>query len=186
VTVRGTARPLDNLEVFDVEQFVFSSTVLVHAPTEPGETIGEDDPLEATWPYPESKIETEGVIRRDRARIPVVIVRLAGVYDEDGHSPPIANQIRRIHGRALTGVLCPADQERGQAFVRIDDAVDALVRIVDGRHELGPGLELLIGEPETPKPGTGPTTCAHRDGSWHDRHHPALGLAKQRWRDRAG
>ena len=42
-----------------VEQFVLASTMLVHAPTEPGRPISEDWPLEPKWPYPQSKVETE-------------------------------------------------------------------------------------------------------------------------------
>ena len=45
VTVEGTRRLLRGLKDFRVEQFVFSSTMLVHAPTEPGRPITEDSPL---------------------------------------------------------------------------------------------------------------------------------------------
>ena len=46
ITVRGTERLLRGLQGFRVGQFVFSSTMLVHAPTEPGRPINEDGPLE--------------------------------------------------------------------------------------------------------------------------------------------
>ena len=36
VNVRGTQRLLDALQAFDVGQFVYASTMLVHGPTEPG------------------------------------------------------------------------------------------------------------------------------------------------------
>src|SRR5688500_18643893 len=45
ITVRGTARLLAGLRDFDVEQFVFSSTMLVHAPAKPGTPITEESPL---------------------------------------------------------------------------------------------------------------------------------------------
>src|SRR5215213_11476271 len=61
VTVEGTRRFLRNLQDgFDaVEQIVFVSTMLVHAPTELGRPINEDWPLEPKWPYPQSKVEAE-------------------------------------------------------------------------------------------------------------------------------
>src|SRR5690606_16195564 len=59
VTVRGTGRLIDALQAFRVDQFVFSSTMLVHKPCEPGERIDERWPLEAKWDYPQSKIDTE-------------------------------------------------------------------------------------------------------------------------------
>src|SRR5919107_3599582 len=60
VTVEGTRRLLRGLQrEFDqVEQFVFASTMLVHAPTQPGRPITEDWPLEPKWAYPQSKVET--------------------------------------------------------------------------------------------------------------------------------
>ena len=61
ITVRGTGRLLRGLRELDfkVEQFVFSSTMLVHRPAEPGQFINEDWPIEPTWAYPESKVRTE-------------------------------------------------------------------------------------------------------------------------------
>ncbi len=152
VTVEGTKRLLEALDSLAVDQFVFSSTMLVHEPTEPGEPIDATDPLDPSWPYPESKVETEQLIRAHEgpgAPERVVIARLAGVYDEAGHSPPIVNQIRRIDGGWITSRFYPADLDRGQAFVHRDDAVDALARIVDRRDDLPSRTALLIGEPRT-------------------------------------
>jgi nucleoside-diphosphate-sugar epimerase len=150
ITVDGTRRLLEGLGRFDVEQFVFSSTMLVHEPTEPGEEIDERDPVSESWPYPTSKVETEAVIDRHRdVSRSQVIVRIAGAYDEDGHSPPITNQIKRIDGKWPTSHFYPADPQRGQAFVHVDDAVDALVRIVERRRELPEHYPVLIGEPDT-------------------------------------
>jgi UDP-glucose 4-epimerase len=81
VTVGGTRRLLRLLQDFDVEQFMFSSTILVQAPSKQGERINEDSPLDipSKWAYPKSKIETENVVHAERGNIPVVILRIAGV-----------------------------------------------------------------------------------------------------------
>src|SRR5437773_720023 len=44
VTVGGTERLVRGLQAFQVEQFVFSSTMLVYAPTVPGQRISEESP----------------------------------------------------------------------------------------------------------------------------------------------
>src|SRR5215470_6486209 len=80
ITVDGTQRLLRLLQDFEVEQFIFSSTELVHAPSEHGQRINEDAPLAPMWPYPESKVKTERVIRTKRGKIPIVILRIGGVY----------------------------------------------------------------------------------------------------------
>jgi nucleoside-diphosphate-sugar epimerase len=149
ITVHGTERLLGALRGFTVEQFVFSSTMLVHAPTRPGRPISEESPLDPRWPYPESKLETEELIRRQRDAVPAVYLRIAGVYDDGGHSIPLAHQIQRIYERHLTGKVYPGELTHGQAFVHLDDVVDALWRTVERRTALPPEITLLIGEPET-------------------------------------
>jgi nucleoside-diphosphate-sugar epimerase len=150
VTVEGTRRLLRGLRAgFEVEQFVFSSTMLVHAPVEPGQLINENSPLGPTWAYPESKLRTEELIRAERGPIPSVLLRLAGVYDDCCHSPPLANQMQRIYERQLASHLYSGETSRGQAFVHLDDVVDAILRTVDRRTQLPAESVILIGEPHT-------------------------------------
>ncbi|GAA4467942.1 NAD-dependent epimerase/dehydratase family protein [Novipirellula rosea] len=47
VTIEGTDRLLNALDDFEFDQFIFTSTMLIH---EPCEHIREDDPLLAKWP----------------------------------------------------------------------------------------------------------------------------------------
>lgn len=151
VTVKGTGRLLRGLREggFHVEQFVFSSTMLVHRPAEPGQFITEDWPLEPTWAYPESKVRTEELIRAERGDIPAVLLRISGVYDDLCHSIPLANEIQRLYERQLISHLYSGETAHGQAFLHLDDLVDAIERVVARRAQLPPDLPLLIGEPET-------------------------------------
>jgi nucleoside-diphosphate-sugar epimerase len=149
ITVRGTGRLLRELQAFDVGQFVFSSTMLVHAPCEPGERLNELWPLDPRWDYPRSKVATENLIRRERGAIHAVSLRLAGVYDDECHSIPLANQIQRVNERKLTSRVFPGDISHGQAFVHRDDAVEAIAKTVAHRHQFGPDETFLIGEPDT-------------------------------------
>ncbi len=150
ITVEGTRRLLRALRAgFEVEQFIFSSTMLVHRPGEPGQFITEDWPIGATWAYPESKVRTEALIHEERGNIPAVILRLAGVYDDVCHSPPLAHQIQRIYERQLAGHLYSGETSHGQSFVHLEDVVDAIERAVDRRAQLPPESTFLIGEPET-------------------------------------
>lgn len=149
ITVEGTRRLLEATKTLELEQFLFTSTLLVHKPTRPGEITDEASPLEPSWAYPASKVRTEEVIRSQDRGFSTVILRLAGAYDEDGNSPPLTNQVRRIHGKALTSRFYPAPLDRGQPFVHLDDAVDSVIRAVDRRGELPGDLPLLIGEPTT-------------------------------------
>jgi nucleoside-diphosphate-sugar epimerase len=146
VTIRGTERLLRALAPFQVEQLVYASTMLVHAPTQPGVPITEDSPIGPTWDYPRSKWEAEKIVRRDGRAQHSVILRIAGVYDDDCRSPTLANQIQRIFERRLVSRVFPGETSHGQAFVHLRDVVDAFQRTLLNRHALA-GDTLLIGEP---------------------------------------
>ena len=148
ITVNGTRRLLAGLQGFAVEQFVFASTMLVHAAGRPGETIDEDRPLEPKFPYRNSKIDTEQLIHDERGPIPVVYLRAAGVYDDMCHNAFLAKQIARIHERSPKSHVYPGDLATGQSFVHIDDLVEAFVRLIEHRLELPEEWPVLIGEPE--------------------------------------
>jgi nucleoside-diphosphate-sugar epimerase len=147
LTVRGTQRLLRALQEFEVEQFVFSSTMLVHAPCEPGERIDESSPVEPKWEYPESKLQTERLILRERGEIPAVLLRISGIYDDEANSIPLAQQIQRIFEKQITSRLYPGDTSRGQSFMHLDDLVDAFDRVVERRDRLPDETTLLLGEP---------------------------------------
>lgn len=150
VTVEGTRRVMRALRRarLEVEQFIFSSTMLVHKPAEPGQFITEDWPLEPSWAYPESKVQTEKLIREERGDIPAVLLRIAGVYDDRCHSIPLAHQIQRIYERRMTSKLYSGETAHGQAFLHMDDLVDAIEQAVDARDSLPPELPVLLGEPQ--------------------------------------
>ena len=149
VTVEGTRRLLRGLQDgFEVEQFIFSSTMLVHAPNEPGAVLTEDSPIGPTWAYPESKVRTEALIRAEHGKIPVAILRLAGVYDDVCHSPPLANQIQRIYERQLASHLYSGETSHRQSYLHMDDLVDAIEAVVERRTKLPPVSTVLLGEVE--------------------------------------
>ncbi|MDP1664724.1 MAG: NAD-dependent epimerase/dehydratase family protein [Methylobacter sp.] len=149
VNVKGTRRLLQALQDFEIEQFIYASTMLVHAPTEPGVPITEDWPLQPKWAYPQSKLETEHVVQNEHGAIHYVLPRIAGVYTDHVQPPTLAHQIQRIYERQFTSRVFAGDISHGQAFIHIDDLIDAVVCIVRRRNELPAETPLLLGEPST-------------------------------------
>jgi nucleoside-diphosphate-sugar epimerase len=149
VTVQGTARLLRLLKTARPEQFVFSSTMLVHAPCETGQHINEDWPVDPKWDYPQSKVQTEQLIRAEHGQIPVVLLRIAGVYTDHCQSVPLAHQMQRIYERRLTSKVFPGNTSTGQSFVHLDDVVEAFRATVDRRATLPREAVILIGEPDS-------------------------------------
>jgi nucleoside-diphosphate-sugar epimerase len=146
LTVEGTRSLLQALSTFEVEQFVFSSTLLVMKSAAEGERVNSLSPVDAEWDYPQSKLAAERVIAEERHNIPAVLLRMAGVYDEDGHSLPIAQQISRIYEKQLESYFFPGNKTHGQAFIHLDDLTACIRCAIDRRAQLEPLEVFVIGE----------------------------------------
>jgi len=149
INVAGTRSLLRALQEFEVEQLVYSGTMLIHQSTTPGERIDESQPISPKWAYPRSKAQAEEVIRQQRGRIPVVLLHLAGVYDDKRCVPTLAFQISQIYRRDFKSYLYSGDPRTGQSLLHKEDMIDAFRRTIDRRDELPPETVLLIGEPDT-------------------------------------
>lgn len=149
ITVQGTRRLIEALQDFEVEQFIFASTMLVHRPTDmPDERIDEEWPLDPQWAYPESKVKAEQLLREKHGDIPVVLLRIAGVYDDLGHSPFVAQQISRIYEHRMSAHVYPGMLCANQSFIHLDDLTEAVANVIERRRELPAELPLLVGEPD--------------------------------------
>lgn len=149
ISVQGTERLLDSLQSFHVEQFIFSSTLLVYLPSKAGQTLNEESPVCPRWAYPLSKLKTEQLIRLKREKIPIVTLRIAGCYDEGCHSIPLANQIQRIFEKRFSSHVFPGDITHGQPFLHLEDLMELLWQVVQRRHQLPSELTLVAGEDKT-------------------------------------
>lgn len=148
VTLHGSERLIQALKDFQVEQFVFMSTMLVHQACGHDATIDEESPLDDRFPYRASKIRTEAMLREQHGDIPVVMLRPAGIYDDAGHATFLSHQIARIFERRITAHAYPGDQQAGQPFLHIDDLADALRRLIARRSKLPRETALLLAEDE--------------------------------------
>lgn len=147
VNVDGTRNLLMALQGRDVEQFLYASTMLVHAPARAGEAIDETQPLAPGWAYPKSKARAEAVIAEASGPIPHVILRLAGVYDERITVPTMARQMARLYESDLQSHLYSGSTLTGQSMLHREDMLEAFKRAVDRRALLESGSAILIGGP---------------------------------------
>lgn len=149
ITIQGTKRLLDSLKGFEVDQFFFASTLLVYKPCQLGEKITENWPIEPRWDYPRSKVLTEKVMRDHPSEFPKVIMRIAGCYDDECHSIPISNNIKRIYEHQLESHLYPGNLKHGNPFLHIEDLVDAYELSIGKVNQLPKYFVVNIGEDNT-------------------------------------
>ncbi|MDT0676628.1 NAD-dependent epimerase/dehydratase family protein [Autumnicola musiva] len=150
INVEGTRKFLRQLQDFEVGQFIYSSSDLIYKPTKHGRKINEDCPVEANWGYPESKIQTEDLIKNENGDIPTVFLRVGGAYNEMGHSIPVTQQIKRIYEKDFISHFYSGDMNSGDVFVHLEDVLDALEKTVERRDKIPNEMAINIGEPTSP------------------------------------
>ena len=146
VNVEGTRHLLRALQHFEVEQFIYASSMLVHGPCRPGERIDENNPIAPGWAYPRSKAAAEAVVREEHGRIPYVNLRLAGIYDSHSIVPTLARQMARIYERDFQSYFYSGSPLVGQAMLHREDMDSAFRLAIEQRATLPRALDLLIGE----------------------------------------
>jgi UDP-glucose 4-epimerase len=149
ITVNGTRRLLREAKRFEVEQFVFTSTMLVHEPTRRGVVQNEDSPIRGKWHYPASKVKTEKVIREESEGIPYVIIRIAGCYDEECNCVPISQHMSRIYEKQMASYLFPGKVNNGVPYTHFEDLTDMILLLIEKRKELPKEVTLLCCEEDS-------------------------------------
>lgn len=146
LTVLGTKRLMTALQDFTVNQFVFSSSLLVMQPETQGHEITESSPTASTRPYPQSKLEAEEIIQNLAGETSTVILRIAGVYNDQGISVPLSQQIRRIYEKQYQSYVFAGDSKAGQALVHLDDLAACFRKVVERASRLSNREMFLIAE----------------------------------------
>ncbi len=149
ITVKGTERLLKAAQNFQVDQFLFTSTMLVHRPTSRGIIQNEDSPIEGKWHYPASKVRTEHLIQAKHGSIPYVILRIAGCYSDECDSIPLSQHMSRIYEKQLASTVFPGNVHHGVSYIHFDDLIDQIMLLIERRSSIPPELILLSTEEDS-------------------------------------
>ena len=101
------------------------------------------------WPYPKSKADAEKIIAKHHGKIPYLILRLAGLYNDVTSVPTLANQIARTYERDMKSLLYAGDVRTGQPFIHQDDLIKVFKKALLYRNKLAEKEIILAGESKT-------------------------------------
>jgi len=147
LSIDATNHLMKAMKSFRCEQFLFSSSMLAMEPCVDTHTpLTEASPMSESWEYPRSKKITEADLKKNHGTVPLVILRIAGCYDDECHSIPISNQIQRIYEHQMTARLFPGDKTHGACYIHLNDVAEAVKLCVQKRKELPQETTLLLGE----------------------------------------
>ena len=133
---------------FEVGQFIFTSSMCVHATCKAGQKIDENSPVIPRSNDSKAKILVEDLIHRMQGDIPSAILRVASLYDDRCHCPSLSHQIKRIYANRWYSHFSPGDPGQGSSFLHIDDLIEAIWLVMQKKIELPHDLVLILGEGE--------------------------------------
>ena len=150
INFEGTCNLIKNLDVSDLKQFVFISTIAVYG-CETGSMINEDHPLNGSTPYALSKIKAEEFLLQwgKENDVPVLILRLPLIA---GPNPPgnLGKMIKGIaggryisimNGRARRSVVMADDIA---TVIKQNPMASGIYNLTDGYHPSFREIEQVI------------------------------------------
>lgn len=134
-----------------VGQFVLAGTLLVHAPSQPGNPINEASPIDPKSPLRAMMIRAEHLLQHELGAVPRLMLRLAPLYDDLGHNAFLVQQIAASYESSLVA-RADAHPDTAHVFLHVDDAAAAVAHAVAARGQLPCKLSLVLAEEEAVTP----------------------------------
>lgn len=136
--VNGTANVLVASKNEGVKRLIFASSIGAMEPPVSGSFLTEESPTSEFTPYARSKSLGEKLIEEAGARVPYIILRIAGVFSDWCELPPLYSLIKLWTSAFPLGCILPGRGETGIPYIHIDDLVSLIRKCIILNHELDP------------------------------------------------
>ena len=142
--IGGTSTLLQCAMDAKVKRLVFASSIAAMLPPPPGGVLMETSPTSDYIPYARSKSVEEKRLLETSRDVPVVILRIGGVFSDWCELPPLSSLLRTWTGRSPMNRILAGGGASGFPYIHRTDLV-ALVRSCLDRHEQLDPAEVLLG-----------------------------------------
>jgi len=146
VNVEGTRILLEAAARAGVMRFVFAGSIAALEPSPPGRVLTERSTHCARVAYARSKSLGEALLQRHAHRVPVVALRIGGVFSDWCELPPLFSLMRLWARPQPLGGMIPGRGGAGFPYIHRQDLVGCVRRIVACHKELPP-YEVLFAAP---------------------------------------
>jgi nucleoside-diphosphate-sugar epimerase len=141
--IRGTSHILRAGERVGAGRIVFASSIAAQIPPPPGEALTEHSPTSDYIPYARSKSIGERRVREYSSRLPGVVLRIGGVFDDWCELPALYSLIKLWGGPSPLNHCIPGRGLTGMPYLHRRDLVGMVRRCIEYRDRLGP-YEILF------------------------------------------
>lgn len=136
--VEGTRNVLELADVLGARHFIFASSLAACPFPRDGETITEDTPPDANFPYARSKREAEELIRDHDALSVRSIVRCAALYSDWCEYPPVYEFLRTWSSGRWNARLLGGRGKSAVPYLHIRDLLSLFFRLIEATEHLPP------------------------------------------------
>lgn len=153
-----------------VKRILFAGSIAALEPSPSAQPRTEASPVIGEIAYTRSKVMGEKLLFESSDRIPVIVLRIGGVFTDWCELPPLFSLIK-VWSSPLTGRLIPGRGKSGFPYIHRRDLVNAVIKIIEKDHllnrcetffasesgctfhdELFPLIRKLLGKPACTKP----------------------------------
>jgi nucleoside-diphosphate-sugar epimerase len=142
--IHGTLNVLAGAARIKASRLVFAGSIAAMIPNPGGGYLFEMDPAGESIAYTRSKAIAERLLEPLAALLPVVVIRLGGVFTPWCELPPLYSLIRLWKRSRPLGRILPGRGEAGFPYVHRQDAVEGIARVILCHHHLKPYEVLFI------------------------------------------
>ena len=137
INVVGTCHILDMSKLLEIKRFIYSSSVAACKFSSHNNTITENRPVDADFPYARCKRKEETIIREYSKTIPCTIVRLAAVYSDWCEYPMLYMLLNYwLSGKKFMSKILTGRGESAIPYIHIKDVIKVFLRIIEINDKL--------------------------------------------------
>jgi nucleoside-diphosphate-sugar epimerase len=147
--VEGTSNVLRSAKENGAQRMIFASSIAAMQPGSPDGALTERTPTTGYIPYAKSKSIGERMVLEASNYLPVIVLRIGGVFSDWCELPPLYSLIRLWMGRWPLNRLVVGRGTSGMPYIHRNDVVRIVRSCIDAYEALGSHEVFLASQPGT-------------------------------------
>lgn len=145
--IQGLRNILEACRRLAVQRFIFASSLVVTEFPPPGEVLTEQSPGNATFPYADTKIRGEAMLREYEQMYPISVVRFAAVFSDWCEYGPLYKFLDTWFSRSYMARILAGEGRSAVPYIHVTCLTRLLLRIIRKSTTL-PNFDVYLASPD--------------------------------------
>lgn len=129
--VVGTRHILEVSKQVGIKRFLFASSLAACSFPMPGQTVTEQSPPDADFPYAQSKREGERLVAAYSPNFPCTIIRMAAVFSDWCEYPPLYTFLNDWLSSGATARVVGGRGQSAVPYIHVQDVARCCLRVIE-------------------------------------------------------